>query len=148
MVLPLSQTCKTTIVSAGAAAGSNNVTGDGVDMAGCQGVLFTAVFGVIATNAVTGLKVQGDVESTFGNAVDLEGTLVAIADNGDNKCVQVDIHHPFNYQYLRPIVNRGTANATLQCIIAQQYGMSYFPATQNSTVVASETHVNPANGTA
>lgn len=149
MNLPLSKTCKITQVSAGAAAGSNNVTCDGVSMSGYSGVLFLANFGTITANAVTGIKAQGDVESTFGNAVDLVGTLVAVADTADNKCAYVDVFNTSQWAYIRPIINRATANAVVGPVFAIQYGGRWTPTTHDATtVVAGETHVDPANGTA
>lgn len=148
MILPLSKTSKITVCSTAVAAGSNNVTCTGVNMAGWTGVLFVAQFGTITANAVTALVAQDDSVSTFANAADLTGTSVAIADSGDNKAIYLDIYKPAK-QYVRPIVNRSTANAIINSVIAIQYGPSYVPTTHDATTVSGgETHVGPAQGTA
>jgi len=140
---------KVTRVSNAVAAGSTDANGTGVDMAGFDGVLFIAALGAIVATGVQGLKAQASTDDgstdTYG---DLAGTLVAAADTDDNKLLMLDVIAPTK-QWVRPVVERATANATIDGVVAIQYGAANKPTTQDATtVVAIELHDTPAEGTA
>jgi hypothetical protein len=59
----------------------------------------------------------------------------------------LDIHRPAD-PYVRAVVTRGTADATIDGVIAIQYGARLLPTFQDSTVAGIETHVSPAEGAA
>jgi hypothetical protein len=109
-------------------------------------VVFIAALGTLASSAVTGLKVQMGNESNLSDAADLTGTAVSMADSDDNKLLVLDIHRPAE-RYVRSVVTRGTADATIDGVIAIQYGARVLPGSQDSTVAGIETHVSPAEGT-
>lgn len=132
------------------AAGTSVITpSTPIDTAGANGVLFIAEFGAIVSTAVTSVEVHQSDDS--GGSPDdftaLAGSNVAVADDKDNKVVYVEVVKP-SKRYLKLIVNRGTANATLEGITAIVYGHGTLPTTQGATVLGGETHVRPAEGTA
>ena len=129
------------------AAGQTDQNGGIIDMANYEGVVFIAVLGTLASGAVTGLKVQMGNESNLSDAADLVGTAVSMTDSDDNKLLVLDIHRPAE-RYVRAVVTRGTADATIDGVIAIQYGARILPTSQDSTVAGIETHVSPAEGTA
>lgn len=139
--------CKMTRVMTAQAAGTDDVNSDVVDMQGFEGVEFCACFGTLTASAVTSVKVQQGAKSDGSDMADLAGTSVSIADTDDNKMVLVDVYRP-EKQYVRLVVDRGTANAVIDCVCACQYGARKVPVTQSTTVAASEFHVSPAEGTA
>jgi len=133
------------------AAGTTDITTATVtNMAGYDGCCFVALFGAITNTAVTAVRVQQDTISTFTNGTDLEGSSVALATTtaDSNKILINEIYRP-QEQYLKPVVDRATANAVLDGIIAIQYGTADKPPTQGTTVVSgSQVLDSPDEGTA
>ena len=103
--------------------------------------------GTLASGAVTGMKAQQGNQANLSDAADLAGTAVSIADAEDNELLVLDIYRP-GERYVRAVVTRGTADATIDGVIAIQYGPRVLPVTQDATVAAIATHVSPAEGTA
>jgi hypothetical protein len=129
------------------AAGQSNQNGGVIDMANYEGVVFIAALGTLASGAVTGMKAQQGNQANLSDAADLAGTAVSIADAEDNELLVLDIYRPAE-RYVRAVVTRGTADATIDGVIAIQYGPRVLPVTQDATVAAIQTHVSPAEGTA
>lgn len=129
------------------AAGTSTVNGAVVDMQGWDGVLFVALVGAIVSGAVTSLKAQQGAASDASDAADLAGTAVAIPDTGDDKVAVLDIYRP-QERYVRPVVVRGTQNATVDGVIAIRYKGRKAPSALDATVIAAEMHQSPAEGTA
>lgn len=129
------------------AAGQIDQSGGVIDRANYEGVVFIAAFGTLATGAATTLKAQQGAQANLSDAADLADTAVAIADSADNKLLVLDIHRPAE-RYVRAVVTRGTADSTIDGVIAIQYGPRVLPVTQDATVAGIETHVSPAEGTA
>ena len=77
---------------------------------------------------------------------DLEGSAITVADDDDNQLFACDVVRP-QKRYVRAVVDRGTANATVDGIIAQQYGPKAIPTTQPATTTV-ETNISPDEGTA
>lgn len=125
---------KITRVSNAAAAGTSDVNGTGVDMQGFDGVLFVAALGALSATQVTSLKAQSSSDDGSTDAyADISGAVTAAAADGDsNKLLVLDVHHPLE-RYVRPVLDRGTANAVLDGIIAIQYRGNR-PTTNGSTV--------------
>jgi hypothetical protein len=136
------QLCVTTL--AGAAA-QTAITSSAVDTAGFAGVRFLVLIGTVATSAVTSIKLQQSDDDAASDAYsDILGSSQSIADSADNTHIYVDIFHP-QKRYLKLVVTRGTADATIGGVIAELYGASSLPVTQ---VATGETHIFPAEGTA
>ncbi len=145
----LTTSSKLTRVSNAVAAGTTAVNSASVDMQGFEACTFLVAFGAITTGAVTSLKVQqsGD-DGVADSFADLTGTSITIADTDDNKIVAVEVHNP-RERYVRCVVSRGTANAVIDGILAIQTGPKDEPTTHDAaTVVGSEIHHAPAEGTA
>lgn len=146
----ITQDCKLIRHSNAVAAGATAITPSaGIDTAGFDAVTFIAMFGAIVTSAVTSVKVQqSDDDGVSDGYSDLEGSSVSVADDDDNQIVAVEIIRP-QKRYLKMIVSRATANATLDGIVAILHSGNVSPTTHDATtVVGSELHWGPAEGTA
>lgn len=140
--------CKVTRVMTAQSAGTSNVNGNAVDMAGWDGVAFIATFGTITAGAVTSVKAQQAQNSNVSDAADLIGTGITVADDDDNQAAIIDIYRP-QERYVRPVVVRGTQNAVIDGVLAIQYKGRVSPVTHDSaTVISAEYHDSPVEGTA
>lgn len=128
------------------AAGSTDVNGGSVDMQGYDGVMFVALFGALTATQVTSLKAQQSADdSTFA---DLEGSAAGpLADADGNKLLVLDVYRPED-RYVRPVVDRGTANAVIDGVIAVRYHARSRPVTQGADVVETVQLSTPDEGTA
>lgn len=135
-------------VKAAVAAGQTDVTSDAVDTQGYEGVVFVALLG--AATATTAVKMHAEGSSDDGSAdayADLAGTEVGTADgDDDDKMLILEVLEP-RERYVRAIVTRATADCAVDGILAIKIRPKKFPVTQGSDVVASESHVGPAEGT-
>jgi len=130
-------------VTAGA-AGTTTINGATCDMDGYNKLLVLVTMGAILATAVTSIKMQ---ESSDGSAwADLAGTAQTIADTDDEKTSYVEVDKPIK-RYLRLVVVRGTANATVADALYIKSGARKRPVTQG-TNVAGELHISPVAGTA
>lgn len=144
----MSDSIKITRVMNAVAAGTTDQNSSVIDMEGFEGVVFIAAFGAITASAVTSIKAQQGEESDLSDAADLEGTGISIADDEDNMLLVLDVFRP-QERYVRCVVDRGTANAVIDGVIAVQYGPRTKPTTHDSTTVAgSEIHASPSEGSA
>lgn len=141
----LFKNCKVVQVSTTVAAGTTDIEPSAVDVAGFDGVAFLFSFGAITTNAVTSVKAQTSTDNS--SFADLAGTAQTVADTNDDKSFVMDIYQPLE-RYIKPVVDRGTANAVLNCIFAILYNGRLAPPSHDSSVVGAEYHVSPARGTA
>ena len=130
------------------AAGTTDQNSTEVDMQGWDGVLFIATFGALTATQVTQIKAQQDVVTGMAGAADLAGTLVGpLADGDGNKCLALDIYRP-QERFVRCVVDRGTANAVIDGVLAIQYKGRLTPTIQDATVAFAEKWSSPAEGTA
>ena len=146
--MDLVNNAKWTRVSNAVAAGTTDVNSTGVDMNGYDDVTFVVDFGAITATAVTSVKAQQSDDDAVADAYsDLEGTSVSVADDDDAGIVVLQVHKPLK-RYVRCVIDRGTENAVIDTAVAVQSMAHEEPVTQDSTVVGSEYHVSPAEGTA
>ena len=139
---------KLTRVMNAVAAGTSDQNGSIIDMKGFEGCAFIVAFGTITAGAVTSIKVQQGAASDMSDAADLLGTSVAVAADDDNQIAAIEVVRP-RERYVRVVVDRGTQNAVIDGAIAIQTGPKEEPTTHDATtVVGSETHLSPAEGTA
>lgn len=144
----LSKNTKMTRVSNAVAAGTSAVNGAVIDMEGFEGCVFVVTFGAIVSGAVTSIKAQQGAASDLSDAADLANTSVSVADDDDNQIFYLDIYRPTE-RYIRPVVSRATQNATIDSIMAIQYGPRVKLTTHDAmTVGGGEVHAGPAEGTA
>ena len=127
------------------ADGTGTQSGTILDMAGFEGVLFTATFADVDDTAVLTLRAQQDTDSAGGTMATLTSscTFTASATSADNKCLVLDVFRPAE-RYVRPQVVIATANAITASVIAIQYGAHKAPTTQGSTVLDNDLVVSPA----
>lgn len=139
---------KITRVMNAVAAGTTDQNSTEVDMQGWDGVLFIAAFGTLTATQVTQIKAQQDVVTGMAGAQDLAGTLVGpLADADGNKCLVLDVYRP-QERFVRCVVDRGTANAVIDGVLAIQYRGRLQPSTQPASVAFAEAHASPAEGMA
>lgn len=139
---------KITRVMNAVAAGTTDQNSDEIDMQGYDGVVFIAAFGALTATQVTSIKAQQDTVTGMAGAQDLKDTKVGpLADGDGNKCLVLDVYRP-QERFVRCVVDRGTANAVIDGVIAIQYKGKKLPITQPSSVAFNEAHVSPAEGTA
>lgn len=144
----LSKEIKITRVVNATAAGTTDIEGSVLDMSGFEGVVFIALFGTLTATQVTSLKAQQGAASDMSDAADLEGSSVGpLADTDGNKCLVLDVYRP-QERYVRCVVDRGTANAVVDGVIAIQYGPRTKPTINDSTVKVAELVISPDEGTA
>lgn len=142
----LSKFGKVTRVSNAVAAGTATTNCSSVDMKGFDAVTFYVSIGaIVSTGTVTVKAQQSTDDSTFA---DLEGTAIAYTDADDNKVAVLEVTTPVD-RYVRCVVTTATANGTIDSVVAIQTGADKEPVTHDSTtVVGSEHHLAPAEGTA
>lgn len=139
---------KITRVMNAVAAGTTDQEGAVLDMSGYEGVMFVAAFGALTATQVTKIKAQQGALADGSDMADLAGTAVGpLADTDGNKLLVLDIYRPLE-RYVRCVVDRGTANAVIDGVIAIQYSGRVKPVVQGSTVAFSEIHVSPDEGAA
>jgi hypothetical protein len=131
------------------AAGTTDQNSTGVNMAGWESVEFVAAFGALTATQVTSLKLQQSSDDGSADAYsDLAGTSSgALADGDGNKLIRLEIVNP-EKRYVRAVVDRGTANAVIDGVIAILRRPRSLPITQDASVSKYESHVRPAEGTA
>lgn len=128
------------------AAGSTDISGTTLDMAGFESVMMVVTFGAITSGAVTSIKAQQGDASNLSDAADMEGTAQTIADTDDDKTFYIDLIKPTK-RYVRLYVDRGTQNAVVASALYIQYDPKKLPIS-HGTGVSGETHAGPDEGTA
>lgn len=108
------------------AAGTSDQNSDWVDCQNCSGVRFIALLGTLTATQVTLMKLQGANASNKSDATDLldsdTGTVVtttALADGDSNKMLVAEVHR-LKCRYVRAVIDRGTANAVIDGVIAEK----------------------------
>jgi len=143
-MLSIVKNCVVTRVSNAVAAGTSDVNSTSVDMSLYEGVAFIVEFGAITSTAVTSVKAQGSVDNSTW--YDLESTGMTVADDDDNQVFVREVLAS-QYQYVRCVVDRGTANAAIDSIVAIQTGPKFLPVTQPATTTG-DVQYAPKAGTA
>jgi len=128
------------------AAGTTDIEGTVIDMAGFESVFTKVRMGAITANAVTSIKMQQGDESDGSDMADLTGTKIDIADDDDGEIFGIDLVKP-EKRYVRLYVDRATANAVVADADYTRYQPGKAPITQGAGVTI-ETHVSPIEGTA
>jgi len=146
--MQLGNDVKITRVNNAAVAGSTDIEATGVDMSGFDGVLFIAAVGTLTATQVTSLHAQQSDDDGSADAYsDLIGSSVgAMADGDSNKLLVLDVRNP-QKRWVRPVLDRATANAVLDGIVAIQYAARARPSVQPASVSKFKAVVGPAEGT-
>ena len=132
------------------AVGTTVQNGEAVDLAGYEGVLFVVAMGTI-TDGTPKIKAQQDVVVGMGGAADLANTGITLAATDDNKLVALDIKRPLE-RFVRCVVDRSVGapatGSVIDSVVAIRYGADVHPTVHDADVAGSETHYQPAEGTA
>lgn len=131
------------------AAGSTDITSaTPVDLKGYDGVMFVALFGALTANQVTSLRGQQSSDNgSSDDFSDIEGSKVGpLSDDDDNDMLVLDVFRPAK-RYVKPVIDRETANAVVDGVIALLYRAREVPVTQGASVIDAVGLVTPAEGT-
>lgn len=129
------------------AAGQAANTSSEVDMAGFDAVMFICLIGAVTATGTVTMKIQQDTATGMASAADLEGTAIAADSDDDDLLLVTDLIRP-QERFVRAVVTTATANGEIDGVIAIKYRAKNRPTTQGATVVDSELHLSPAEGTA
>ncbi len=129
----LTDTTKTTRVLNAVAAGTSDQESAAVDMAGYDAVRFIALFGALTSTQVTKLVIEHSDASGSGFVPISGATTAALADADGNKMLIVDVSRPTK-RYVRAVVDRHTANAVIDGVIAEQYRARTLATSQPASV--------------
>jgi hypothetical protein len=127
---------RTRVVNA-TAAGTTAINGSGIDMQDFDTVIFECAMGTLTATQVTSIKAQGSNDNGGADAyADITGMVTANAADADsNKLLLLEVNRP-QKRWIRVVVNRGTANAVIDGVIAIQMGAKKAPVTQDATTVS------------
>lgn len=129
----LTDVTRTTRVLNAVAAGTSDQESAAVDMAGYDAVRFVALFGALTASQVTKLVIEHSDAGDSGFVPISGATTAALADGDGNKMLIVDVSRPTK-RYVRAVVDRGTANAVIDGVIAEQYRPRTLPTSQPTSV--------------
>lgn len=119
------------------AAGTTNVNGPVLDMQGFDSVVFEACFGALTAGQVTKIKAQAGNKADGSDMADLAGAeTVAMADADSNKMLVLEVFRMTNLRYIRVVVERGTANAVIDSVVATQYHSHKQPESDDASTVS------------
>lgn len=121
-------------VLAPVAAGTTDQKTSGVNRENAQTILFCVGLGAIVSTGTVTIKAQGSDTDVDGDYVDLEGASFASADDQDSKLHLLEVVRP-KYKFTRLYIDLGTANTTIDLVIAMvgNYPRT-LPVTQPATV--------------
>lgn len=129
-------------VSNAVTAGTTDVNSAWVDVSNADGVRFIAMVGTLTTNQVTSVKLEGACLANQADASDLldseTGNVIQtanLADGDTNKIAVVEVYKP-KVRYVRAVVDRGTANAVVDGILAELILRNPLAYTADSTQAA------------
>jgi hypothetical protein len=123
---------KVTRVANAAAAAQTDVTSSSVDMKGFFAVTFAAAVGSIASTGTVDMHAEGsDDDSSWSNLTG--ATITQLGDADDNKLALLEITDP-RQRYVRVVVERGTADSSVDSIVAIQSEPQREPTTHSTTV--------------
>lgn len=151
-MMNLSKFGKVTRVINGASAGTGTTNGASVDMKGFKSVTFYCLIGSIGSGsplgAVTVKAQQAAALTSPESFADLTGTAITYTNTDDNKVAIIEIDSP-RERYVRPVIVRSGGTSVIDgCIAIQTAAISEPVAHDSGTVVSSEYHLAPAEGTA
>ena len=92
-------------------AGTSNINGPSTDLFGFNCAVLMIEMAAIVATAVTTIKVQESDDGT--DWTDLADAEITVAADDDNDVFFLELTHPL-MRYVRAVVERGTANATVR----------------------------------
>jgi hypothetical protein len=131
-------------VSNAVAAGTSDVNCTSVDMEGFETATFVVSFGTITSTAVTSIQIDHSSDNSNWNTV--AGSKVTIPDSASNKVAITETVRP-TLRYVRCTIDRGTANAVIDGVVAIRSDARKAPVTQGATVQGTTVIVGSTTGT-
>lgn len=130
------------------AAGATPVNCVTIDTQGYDGVCFVASFGALTAGQATSLKAQASNDDAVSDPyADVAGTLTGpLADADGNKTLVLDLFKPIK-RFVRLTVNRATANAAIDGVVALLYRAEKTPTPRHTTCSAVKLLYEPPLGT-
>lgn len=125
------------------AAGTTDVVGTVIDMQGYQAAYVIAALGALTATQVTKLICEQSNDSAGTDPWVKIGETAAAADADGNKLLVLEINEPTK-RYLRFTVDRGTANAVVDSLVALLHRASLNPTPQHATVSARALYSSPS----
>lgn len=130
-----------------AAAGTTDLTSEGVDTLGFAGALFRVKFGTLSAGAVTSIYLQqSDDNGVVDGYSDIANSRQSIAETGDGQFLQIDMVKPMK-RWLTLIVDRGTGNAVVDDMEVELYNPVYAAPAQDATHAGTKRLNSPGEGT-
>lgn len=125
------------------AAGSTDVNGSEVDTEGFDTVTFVAMIGTLTATQVTQMHAEAAI-ATGGTFNDIAGSQTDAMDDADsNQAIILEIHEPPR-RFVRPVLERGTANAVIDGIMAILSNAKDKPTTHDATTIQTSKVVKQA----
>jgi hypothetical protein len=123
--------------SAALAAGSTVHNYEAVDMSGYDGAMFIVTVSTFTTASVTNAHAEMSATSSFASASDIAGSAVNFLSTEYSADVSgvIDIYRP-EQRWVRLVLDRATANASIASPIILQYNANKLPATYSTVRVA------------
>jgi hypothetical protein len=132
-------------VAAGTSTPNNSTV---VDTMGFEGCRFIFLLGATVATGVPQCKIQEGAAANLSDAADLLGSgYLNVPSTDDNKITIIEVYRP-RKRYLRAVVIRGTANTTIDGVIAELYEGDTLPKAVDATVDNAKVLVSPIEGTA
>lgn len=130
------------------ASGTADRTGEIIDMANYEWIMAVVTFATIAAGGTNSIKWQQGAAALMGDAADLAGTGITVADDDDDQVFASLLIKP-RERYVRLYVDKDTSNACAESAIYILGGKRTLPALANITdELTVERHESPAEGTA
>jgi hypothetical protein len=133
-------------VAAAAAAGTSTITTDTVDLKEHDGVTFAVLLGDVSDTSVITATIQHGDESDDSDMADtgVTSTFTAGASDADNNVLLVEAVRPLK-RYCRVTVDRATANAAIDGVLAILTDPTEAPVTQSDDVLDTGFAASPAS---
>lgn len=130
-----------------AAGNGDTIDTDVVDMADFEEATFIALLGTVTSTGTVSMHLaQGDL-ANGSDAVDVEGSSVAITAGEDDKELAASIVSPQHRYVLASIVRGGSQNSEIDSVICILSRPRVAPVTQPASLVDSVTLITPDSGT-
>lgn len=127
---------KTVRIENAAVAGTTDVEGDTIDMAGYDAVRCIALLGTLTTGHATKLIAKGGALANGSDGVAITGADSGVAADADsNHMLILDVIQP-QQRYITFVLDRGTQNAVLDGMLVELYKARATPVDMDGTVTA------------
>lgn len=120
------------VASANRGAGTTDVNGVVMDMAGYEGIRALIEWGAITAGAVTSVKWQQGDQSNGSDMADVPNSSQTIAANYDDKVTLSALEKPVK-RYVRCVIDRGTQNAALRSALYERHTPRVKPTTYSAS---------------